>query len=121
ADSSATAVQLGDGDNSFINTADGSVTGVVNLGAGNDTALLAGNSFVDHLAGGAGDDSVTVQGDSSRYTQLDGGAGTNQLVFDHVTQAQATADNVDSFVNFQQINLSNGTVMELQRDLWATA
>ncbi|RFQ26273.1 autotransporter outer membrane beta-barrel domain-containing protein, partial [Pseudomonas sp. ATCC 13867] len=117
ANASATAVRLGAGDSVFANLNGGQITGGVDLGAGNDSALLEDSVLDGALLGGGGDDLITVRGNAVTHGMLDGGlSGFDTLVFDGHDYT-ADAGNSDQLRNFEQFDLINASHLELRRDL----
>ncbi|MDR0787111.1 MAG: hypothetical protein LBG44_04500, partial [Gemmatimonadota bacterium] len=95
----------------------GTVTGAVQLlGAGANRVLITGGSTVDRVESTAGStDTVTIRGAGNRFTTLAGTAGDVQTaVFD---DANYTLSDGSAIVNYDQVNLINGSVMTLQTTL----
>lgn len=113
----ATAIRLGEGDSVFANIGGGRIMGSVELGDGNDSALLEDSVLAGDLLGGAGNDLITVRGNNVTHGVLDGGqGGSDTLVFD-AHDYTADAGNADQLRNFEQFELINASRLDLQRDL----
>lgn len=113
----ATAIRLGDGDSAFANIGGGKIMGSVELGGGNDSALLEDSVLDGDLQGGAGNDLITVRGINVSHGVLDGGlGGSDTLVFDGHDYT-AEVGNADQLRNFEQFELINASRLDLQRDL----
>jgi outer membrane autotransporter protein len=113
----AKAIALGSGGAAFENVGYGFITGSVNLGDGENTALLADHSVLNGaLVSGSGKDTFTVRGNDVAFGVLDGGLGSDDtLIFDGHDYT-ADANNTNQLRNFEQVNLTNSSTLNLQRD-----
>lgn len=105
-------VLLGTG-NDRVTLAAGSVTGNVATGAGNDIFAMIGGTFTGNLAMGAGDDlAVFSNVDTNTIPTLDGGDGTNALIFENVQRAGGS-----DLTNWNTVNLTNRSNLTLNSNL----
>ncbi len=115
---SPTAAALAFGSQGANFTNQGRIEGQVILGNGTNQALLAtGSQLNGILAGGSGDDTVTLQHDAG-FRTLDGGAGgTDRLVFDAAQYTHASTSG--QIQRFDTVQLSNGSTLTLEQVLAA--
>lgn len=108
-------VRAGAGDNT-LSLDGGTVTGNIRLtgGSGTNTLLLKGNSRIATFLGSDGNDTVTVQGAGNQFGALDGGAGTDTLVFDGASYTLSDSNVIRSF---DQVKLRNAATLTLQTAL----
>jgi autotransporter family porin len=94
----------------------GSIGGLVDLGSGTDTFTWSGGGTIaGAIMLGAGNDAATLQNLTAAnliMPLMDGGTGTDQLTFDNVVTS-----GVGRFVNWETINLINGTQLTLDANL----
>jgi autotransporter family porin len=88
-------VDLGSGTDTFTWSDGGTNAGAINLGAGNDTAILRNLTSTNLI-----------------MPSMDGGTGTDTLTFDNVVAAGASR-----FVSRETINLTNATQLTLDSNL----
>ncbi|MEJ8847900.1 autotransporter outer membrane beta-barrel domain-containing protein [Variovorax rhizosphaerae] len=108
------AVRLDDSGHAFENSNGGNITGNVVMGNGTNMALLADSTITGNFVGGTGQDTVTVRGNAATVTgALDGGKGNaiDTLVFEG---SQRTIDASNNIANFENVNLTNGSVLTLK-------
>ncbi|MDR6918976.1 outer membrane autotransporter protein [Pseudomonas sp. 3296] len=102
------------GANNQLAVASGTVTGNIGLtgATGTNTVLLQNGATINTLAGSVGNDTVTIKGQGNTFNTLDGGtSGNDMLVFDG---ALNILDGTHTATNFDQVNLSNSSVLTLQ-------
>ncbi|WP_449105402.1 autotransporter family protein [Pseudomonas mohnii] len=101
------------GGNDSITVTGGEIAGEIRASAGNDTLLWDGGGIIrSAILMGDANDTATVRNLSETTLALtpsiDGGAGTDQLTFDHTTSASAAR-----YINWETVNLNNGSQFDL--------
>src|SRR5882672_5758065 len=106
-----TSIQLGNGNNIIEMTA-GQLNGAVATGSGADQFTWSGGGISGTVGLGAGNDTATLRNltDAQLATTpvVDGGAGTDRLIFDNTT-----ATGFARFTNWENVDLTNGTRLTL--------
>lgn len=122
-------VILGGGDDIFWLTG-GTLNGTVNFGTGNDRGFMSGGTITNVLQGGAGEDEFTWSGGTittginmgadddhvifdslpssslNNFLPIDGGTGNDILTWD-----DTTGGNVARYLEWERIDLTNGSQM----------
>ncbi len=106
-----TAIQLGNGNN-VIQVTGGQINGAIVSGSGNDQFTWSGGNINGAIGLGAGNDAATLRNitDAQLATVpvIDGGAGTDHLVFDN-----SALTGFGRFINWENVALTNGTRLTL--------
>jgi autotransporter-associated beta strand protein len=106
-----TSIQLGNGNNIIEMTA-GQLNGAVVTGSGADQFTWSGGGIAGAIGLGAGNDTAILRNltDAQLATTpvIDGGTGTNHLIFDNTT-----ATGFARFTNWANVDLTNGTRLTL--------
>lgn len=106
-----TAIQLGNGNNIIEMTA-GQLNGAVATGTGVDQFTWSGGNIAGAIGLGAGNDTATLRNLSDAQLAsvpvVDGGAGTDSLVFDN-----STITGFSRFTNWETVALTNATRLTL--------
>jgi autotransporter family porin len=106
-----TSIQLGNGNN-IIQMTGGQLNGAVATGTGADQFTWSGGGINGAIGLGGGNDTATLRNitDAQLATTpvIDGGAGTDHLIFDNTTVTGFTR-----FTNWENVDLTNGTRLTL--------
>jgi autotransporter family porin len=106
-----TAIQLGNGTN-IIEMTGGQITGAIATGSGADQFTWSGGNINGTISLGAGNDTATLHAltDAQLATTpvIDGGTGTDHLVFDN-----STVTGFARFTNWENVDLTNSTRLTL--------
>jgi autotransporter family porin len=106
-----TSIQLGNGNN-VIEMSAGQLNGAVATGSGADQFTWSGGGIAGAIALGAGNDTAVLRNltDAQLATTpvIDGGAGTDRIVFDNTAVTGFTR-----FTNWENVDLTNGTRLTL--------
>lgn len=110
-----TAIQLNDG-NGVIEMTGGAINGAIITGAGTDQFTWSGGIVNGAVNLGGGNDTATLRNLTNAQLAasplLDGGAGTDRLVFDHTTATGAA-----QFINWENVALTNSSRLTLGSNL----
>lgn len=96
------AVLFGSGDDTFLISGTAAITGIVNMGTGNDSATILGGTITGNLILGDGNDSITIDHATS-ITSIIGGNG-----LDSYTLNAALTGNIDAQADADSITLNAG-------------
>jgi autotransporter family porin len=106
-----TAIQLGNGSN-IIEMIGGQIAGAIATGTGADQFTWSGGNINGAIALGAGNDTATLRNVTdaqlSTTPAIDGGVGTDRLVFDN-----STVSGFGRFTNWENVDLTNSSRLTL--------
>lgn len=110
-------VSLGDGNNHITLSDSASFIGMMGAANGNNTLILEDSASFGYFSTGGGGETHVIVRDNATFQSLHAGAGSanDSLTFD---SANYTLSGMQMFMNFERLNLINGSVFTTDQDLY---